>query len=480
MKPLNKGFLTIVMLIGVTTLALVYVENKNQAVATVIPVPAVSNDELVVIDTKLIQDKVLQGSDGTVSVALTLTGANIENAIDVQQQPVDLVVVLDRSGSMEGQKIVDARQAVIGLMERLSPRDRMAVITYSNGVERVSPLTYMTNANRQNLAARVRMIRPGGGTNLGAGLDFGISSFSSLSSVKSSDDAGRQRKIILISDGLANQGVTDPYSLGRMAANGTESRLAVSTVGVGNEFNELLMTTIADHGAGNYYFLENPIAFARVFEKEFEMTRNIVAGGLEIRIPLGDGVQLIDAGGYPISREGNYAVIKPGDLLAGQQRKIFLTYQVPSHKAASYTLGSVHVNYLHNGVKQGVSNNQLLTVFCVQDQKAVVASIDEEAWSEQVVKEDYNKLKDNVASSIRKGRKEEALKTIEEYEVRNRSLNSSVGSRAVAENLEGEVQSLKQSVEDTFTGAPAAVAEKKKNQAKILQYESYQIRRDKK
>lgn len=474
MKPLNKGFLTIVMLIGVTTLALVYVEKKSQAVATVLPVPADPQEDVVKVDTKLVQDKVLQGSDGKVSVALTLTGAQVEQEGDVPVQPVDLVVVLDRSGSMEGQKIADARQAVIRLMERLSAHDRMAVITYSNAVELVSPLTTMTNANRENLAARVRMIQPGGGTNLGGGLDYGISS------LKSSAAAGRQRKIILISDGLANQGVTDPYSLGRMAANGTEYSLGVSTVGVGNDFNELLMTTIADHGAGNYYFLENPTAFARVFEKEFEMTRNIVAGGLEIRIPLAGGVQLIDAGGYPIAREGNYAVIKPGDLLAGQQRKIFLTYQVPSHQVASYTLGNVHVNYLHNGMKQGVSNNQLLTVSCVKDQKAVVASIDEEAWSEQVVKEDYNKLKDSVASAIRKGRKEEALKTIEEYEVRNRSLNNSVGSSVVAENLEGDVQSLKQSVEDTFTGAPAAVAEKKKNQAKVLQYESYQIRRDKK
>lgn len=480
MKPLNKGFLTIVMLIGITTLALVYIEKKNQAVATVLPVPAMVQDELVVIDTKLIQDKVLQGSDGKVSVALTLTGANIETAIDVQEQPVDLVVVLDRSGSMEGQKITDARQAVIGLMERLTSGDRMAVITYSNGVELVSQLTSMTNANRQNLAARVRMIQPGGGTNLGAGLEYGISLFSSLSSLKSTAVAGRQRKIILISDGLANQGVTDPHSLGRMAANGTEYSLGVSTVGVGNEFNELLMTTIADHGAGNYYFLENPKAFAKVFAKEFEMTRNIVAGGLEIRIPIGGGVHLIDAGGYPIARDSNYAVIKPGDLLAGQQRKIFLTYQVPSHQQEKYELGNVQVNYLHKGVKQGVSNNQLLTVSCVQDQKEVVASIDEKAWSEQVVKEDYNKLKDNVASFIRKGRKEEALKTIEEYEVRNRSLNNSVGSQTVAENLEGDVQSLKQSVEETFTGAPAAVAEKKKHQAKMLQYESYQVRRDKK
>jgi Ca-activated chloride channel family protein len=117
---------------------------------------------------------------------------------------------------------------------------------------------------------------------------------------------------MLISDGLANQGITSPRDLGQMAARATEWGVGVSTVGVGYDFNEVLMTTIADYGAGNYYFLENPQAFAEVFKKEFEATRNVVAGNAELRIPLHDGVQLLDAGGYPITMVGQSCRYSPG------------------------------------------------------------------------------------------------------------------------------------------------------------------------
>jgi Zn-dependent M32 family carboxypeptidase len=109
----------------------------------------------------------------------------------------------------------------------------------------------------------------------------------------------------------------------------------------------------------------------------------------------------------------------------------------------------------------------------------VIASIDEEVWSEQIVKEDFSKLKDTVANAVRSGQKKEALRAIEEYEEKTAALNDSVGSAQVSRNLENDLAPLRQSVEQTFSGAPAAVAEKRKQQAKELQYESYKVRRDK-
>lgn len=240
------------------------------------------------------------------------------------------------------------------------------------------------------------------------------------------------------------------------------------------------MTTIADHGAGNYYFLENPEDFARVFEKEFETTRNVAAGGVEVRIPLRDGLRLVDAGGFPIKIEGNVAVIRPGNILAGQQRKIFLTYHVPTEQERHFSLGNIKVHYQHDGKSQVAIAPEELSIACVRTQQEVIASIDETVWTEQVLKEDYSRLKDNVAAAIRTGKKEEALQAIEEYEGRNAAINSSVDSDKVSQNLEKDVKALRQSVQTTFAGAPAAVAEKKKQQAKTLQYESYQLRRDKK
>jgi len=292
--------------------------------------------------------------------------------------------------------------------------------------------------------------------------------------------AGRQRKVILISDGLANQGVTDPNALGNMAAGAVEQNFSVSTVGVGYDFNEVLMTTIADHGAGRYYFLENPNAFAQVFEKEFEATRNVAATGLEIHVPLKNGLQLLHAGGYPVQIKDGYAIVHPGDLLSGQQRKMFLAFKVPTDRERDFDLGTFEVSYQQNGQTRNLHSQEKLALACVADKRDVIASIDQAAWGDQVVQDDFNQLKEKVADAIRKGEKDEALKQIHAYEARTRAVNAAVGSAKVAGNLDQDLPSLRQSVEKTFAGPPAAVAAKQKKTSKALQYESYQNRRDKK
>lgn len=475
MKTRKKGFLAILFLIGITSAALAYMgANESVVSSSLMPIGSGSKSDVITITTALTQNKVLKGADGNVSVALTLSAKNFQLSTKEEIQPVDLVVVLDRSGSMNGRKMSDAKRAVIHLLGRLTSQDRMSIITYSNGVEILSPLVHVDDSSRENLIARVHRINSGGGTNLGGGLHNGIAT------LMQTIPTHRQRKIILISDGLANHGITSPAELGAMAANASEHTLAVSTVGVGYDFNEVLMTTIADHGAGNYYFLETPENFASVFEKEFETSRNVAAGDVEVRVPLKDGLRLVGAGGFPIRMEGNVAVIRPGNILAGQQRKIFLTYDVPTEQERHFSLGNIQVHYQHDGKSQVAIAPEELSIACVQTQQEVIASIDQTVWTEHVLKEDYSKLKDNVAAAIRTGKKEEALQAIEEYEGRNTAINSSVDSDEVSQNLEKDVKVLRQSVQTTFAGAPAAVAEKKKQQAKALQYESYQIRRDKK
>ena len=472
MKNLQKHIWGVLGLIATVSAILAYVAAGDSVMAQLTDGKSADAAPLI-LQADLVQDKVLQGSDGTVAVCLTLTGADVARQMDRPSQHADLVVVLDRSGSMQGAKINEARQAVEQLIDRLTVKDRLSLVTYSNGVDTVFPLMYMDDAHRSQVKAAVGQIYSGGGTNLGGGLQRGIETLTA------SALAGRQRKVILISDGLANQGVTDPGALGRMAADALEHNFSISTVGVGYDFNEVLMTTIADHGAGRYYFLEDPIAFARVFDKEFESTRNVAAGALRIRIPLKQGLKLVHAGGYPVELENGYAQINPGDLLAGQTRKIFLTFHVPTDQIRQFELASIQVAYQRNGTTRIAQSPPKLELACVADEKAVLSSIDQAAWSEQVVKEEYNQLKEAVATAIRSGKKDMALKQIGAYEDHTRKINQSVGSARVSENLDHEVQDLRQSVENTFAGAPAAVEQKKKQQSKMLQYESYQIRRDK-
>jgi Ca-activated chloride channel family protein len=474
MRTYKKGLLAIVALIAVTSTALALIGTEPTMVGGSAQAGAQVKDKRVAVSTTLAQEKILKGSDGQVALALTLTAATLPETGAQTVQPVDLTIVLDRSGSMQGEKIEAARLAVLRLMERLTPNDRLALVTYSDGVQLVSPLTAMGESNRHRLITTVRQIFADGNTNLGGGLRQGIDLFMGAA------DVGRQRKVILISDGLANQGITDPVALGQMAAAATDHHFAVSTVGVGLDFNELLMTTIADHGTGRYYFLEDPLIFAQVFEKEFQQARQVAAAGVVLRIPLEKGMVLTSAGGYPIQMEGNQAVVAIGNLVSGEARKLFLNFQLPTDQERTFALGKIQLRYSQEGREHTLEGLPALTVACVHNPKEVLASVDKDTWGEQVVRDEYNQLKEEVADAVRKGDAQAAEQRIQSYEERNRSMNAEVGSAAVSDHLEKEVKSLRQSVSETFAGPPAAVAAKQKKTSKELQYDSYQQRRDKK
>jgi Ca-activated chloride channel family protein len=372
---------------------------------------------------------------------------------------------------MQGHKLKDARRAVLKLLANLTAKDRFALITYSEGVQIASGLINVTEKNRAQLVSAVNGVRAGGGTNLGAGLQAGINL---LTTPLRSGNAAR---VILISDGLANRGITDIKSLTGIALAAVEGEFAISTVGVGVEFNEQLMTAIADRGTGNYYYLENPAAFAEVFQQEFFNTQTASITGLKIQVPVNTGITLSDAAGYPINIHNGQASFYPGNLRSGQTRKLYLTLKIPTNRQRSFTLDHIQIHYQHNDRSFVTSLDESLTIACVDDQKKVYSSIDKTSWSEKVINEDFNRLKQEVASDIKAGKKQIALKRIEKYYDEQEAVNTVVGSASVTDNLDHDLKELKTMVKDTFQGAPAAVREKQKSNAKSLQYDGYRGRR---
>jgi Ca-activated chloride channel family protein len=293
----------------------------------------------------------------------------------------------------------------------------------------------------------------------------------------SAPESENVRKVILISDGLANKGITDPTRLGRMAGVAVEKEFAVSTVGVGNDFNEQLMTTIADRGAGNYYYLEDPMAFAEVFQKELFYSKATVATNVSIFFPLNDEIALVDASGHAIEIQNDHAVFHPGDLRSGQIRKLFLTLQVPTGTTGNFELGRIKARYLFSGRPMETVLDGSYKIACVKNLKEVQASIDKTSWAEKVIREDYNRLKQEVAADIKAGKKQNALQRIHSYYREQELINETVDSVEVTQNLDRDLKELRQRVEDTFQGAPAAVSRKQKANSKAMQYEGYKGRR---
>lgn len=471
----KQNLIYLIVLIIISTAAL-FMATRGDALhwpSDTKPVVSHTKTGILGVSAHLVQQKVLQGSDGRVGMELVIKADEIPGDVDPRAQHVDMVVVLDRSGSMSGVKIQDARRAIMDLIGRLSGRDRLALISYSTGVRTHFDLLPVNNDNRPLMESAVRQLSTGGSTNLGAGLQAGIRM------IERAERSGKLAKLILISDGLANRGVVDPNALGRMAAEAVRNEFAVSTVGVGDEFNEFLMTTIADRGTGNYYYLDNPQAFAEVFQKEFYIARTTVATGVAVNVPLAPGVALVDASGYPLTKTKAGVVFHPGILGNGQNRRFYLTFQVPTKTKGQFEIRTPEVSYRHNGEHYRTAMADSFTIACVADETEVFSSIDRASWQDKVLQEDFNRLRQEVAADIKSGEKEKAIGRIERYYDNQSAINAAVKSEKVKANLDKDVKELRKKVDDTFTGAPAAVEQKQKSNAKSIQYKGYSGRRTK-
>ncbi|TVM18801.1 hypothetical protein DPQ33_04850 [Oceanidesulfovibrio indonesiensis] len=449
------------------------------------------------LNASLTRSKIAVGSDGRFSLALTFFAPDRRPDDRPDFVPadkfVDLVVVLDRSGSMRGDKITDARNALALLVDALGPGDRLGLVSYSDGVQVHTPPILVTQDNRRVLHRAIANIGAGGNTNLGAGLRTGLEQLRQATFLdddmplfRHEDCSGcpplsgeRIRRLILVSDGLANRGVTDPGSLANMARSAALNGWSVSAVGVGLDFNEHLMTCLADAGGGTYHYLQEPQAFADLFLKELHTARRIAATAISIDLYLPRGMSLEEASGYEITRNGGETTILIGDIAAGSTRTIHLTMRAEAREEAEYLLDSLAVSYVQENETRSQKLEAPLRLAAVESEVEASMSYAPAAWERKVLHEDYGRLKEEVARAVSAGNKDDALAAIDEYRRETTAENSLVGSDRVQENLDADVAALEDSVEESFSGPEPEQAVRQKAAAKRIQHEGYMDRRDK-
>jgi Ca-activated chloride channel family protein len=413
--------------------------------------------------------RVLRGGDGLVKMELSLAAA--ETAGARPRTPADLIVVLDRSGSMEGPKIEAARAALHELVEQLGPGDRMALVAFSSGAEVLIPPVAVSPETKAAWRRTAAGISAGGGTNMSGGLDLALELAARLSAA-----GGRAGRMLLISDGAANEGDSTPEGLTARARRAARLEYAVSSIGVGEQFNEYLMAALADAGTGNYYYLADTAQLAEVFANEFAATRETVARAVAVEIAPAPGVEVVDAAGYPLERTAGAVTFRPGTLFAGQERRIWVTLRLPDAEAGEQRLGTVQATYRHGDVERSLALPETPKVARVEDREAWVAGFDKASWERAVVEEDYGSLRVKVAGHVKSGRREEALEEIRAYEAMNRELNRDFDSAAVASNLE-QVEKLEAEVKDAFVGDEALRLQKQNVLSKTHQALSLDDRR---
>lgn len=253
---------------------------------------------------------------------------------DRASQPMNISVVLDRSGSMADEhKIEYAKQAVCALVDRLSANDYLSIVVYDDRIETLLPTRLVRD--KSYIKRLVQQIFPRGSTNLGGGMEEG------LRQIDRNFKREYVNRVILLSDGLANQGITDPGELGHIAGRYRNQSISLSTIGVGLEYNENLMLGLAEQGGGNYYFVESPSQLASIFEKELNGLMYTVAQNARIELTLGHGVTVSDVIGCEHRRDNERLVIPVGDLFATDHRELTVELNIPEGSGTKHIASAV-------------------------------------------------------------------------------------------------------------------------------------------
>jgi Ca-activated chloride channel homolog len=238
--------------------------------------------------------------------------------------PVNVSLVLDRSGSMGGTKIRLAKEAVERAIATLDQRDRFSVVFYDDRIDVVVPSTAATGGAREAAREALRRVDARGSTNLFEGWMRGCEQVAL--------HAGGEvvSRTLLLTDGLANVGITDRFELETHAAELRRRGVATSTFGVGHDFDEALLEAMAGAGGGNFYYIEDARQIGDFMTSELGEALEVVARDVRLEVALPIGAQLEVLGHELIERHASDAwTVDVGDLVARQEREVVLRINFP-------------------------------------------------------------------------------------------------------------------------------------------------------
>jgi len=264
-----------------------------------------------------LRDAIASDSVTNLDVIVRITIPEIQT--NRQRPPLNLGLVIDRSGSMGGDKIRYARQAAIYAVQQLAERDRISVTIYDDQIEVIIPSRQATQ--KQDIINRINSITP---RNMKALYDGWIEGATQVSKYLQPEHLNR---VILLSDGLANVGETNPDVIGN-AVNGLSKRgVSTTTMGIGDDFNEDLMQGMALSGDGNYYFIQNPDQLPSIFNAELQGIMATIGQKVSLGINPFSPVELVDV--FNDLDKTEYDRYKLPNLIAGNQFDMVLRLKIP-------------------------------------------------------------------------------------------------------------------------------------------------------
>ncbi|MEM9359580.1 MAG: VWA domain-containing protein [Pseudomonadota bacterium] len=320
------------------------------------------------IDTRLGYKVLRQSTKQRVFLRIGLKGIHNPSG-EIERAPVNVALVIDKSGSMRGAKMAKAREAAMMAIERLSRRDVASVVTFSNAVEVIAPAGRVNNHRRYSRL--IEKIRSGGSTAIYAAVKTGADELSEFSNGRRLD------RIILLSDGLANVGPRDPYDFEELGADLGGQGISVTTIGLGRGYNEDLMARLAGASDGNHDFAQTAGDLRRIFNREFDDVLSVIAQDIEIIIETRSGVRPLRSLGRRAKIEGRKATFRVAQAYSKSTHSLQLELEVdPDVASGEQELANVIVRYKpHGGTTKETRSSKVRASFSA-DVDSVKRSMD--------------------------------------------------------------------------------------------------------
>ena len=292
-----------------------------------------------------------------------------------------------------------------------------------------------------------------------------------LKQVERHRDREYMNRVILLSDGLANRGITDVHELRKIAQRYRARSISLTTMGVGLDYNENLMMGLSKSGGGNYYFIESPNSLSSIFRRELRSLACVAVQNASIEMSLADGVRVRDVIGCDQERDGGKVVISIGDLYAGEARELTIELEVPE---GTGTLRAVKGVVKYDGKRGWFESwpSFEASIHYTNDLSEVEKNRDNAIQSKVDVAVSTRNV-DQALQALDQGRKDEAADYIRAAEVNLRSspvMGSGAGAAALVEQA-SRLGSFQKLLKDTVDLRKAK---------KAIQYQNYQTQKQEK
>jgi len=382
--------------------------------------------------------------------------------------PLNVSLVVDRSGSMaEEERMHHAKQALIYFIDHLNPDDNVSIVMYDHVAELVHGSEPVRD--KADITRKIHHhITPRGATNISHGLELGYNE------VKSTYSPDRFNRVILISDGIANQGITDDYLLESIVReHAAKDKISLSSFGFGHEFNEVLMHDMAESGGGNYYFIETSSQAIQDFDQEFQLLGSVAAKSAVVAVNVPQGLTLSNVYGHKYTTQNGQVYIDLKEVHPGEVNGILLKFTVNTATPPDALVFNATLDYDNAENNSHHHKQEVVTVTTSPDPQACQNNVDM-AMLEKISFYSSNALLDGAMTDVEYGRLEHAQSKVHQAKTMISSLPAPSQSNP-------QIQQQGQLINeyDTHLTKHGANTHQVKNLHKRIRHKNYKLRKNK-